>query len=88
MAFAFDTLGYSKHLQDAVVPRPQAEAHAEAVRDFIMRELVTKDDLNAGVGNLQSGIENAKSSLTIRLGSMIGAGIAALAVLQRLPLKQ
>ena len=29
MAFAFDTLGYSKHLQDAGVARGQADAHAE-----------------------------------------------------------
>jgi hypothetical protein len=48
-----------------------------------MTELVTKTDLSAAVVNLKSEIEKAKSSLTIRLGSMIGAGIAALAVLQR-----
>jgi hypothetical protein len=43
VAFAFDTLGYSKRLQESGVPRPQAEAHAEAARDFIMHEVVTKD---------------------------------------------
>jgi hypothetical protein len=47
----------------AGVPRPQAEANAEAARDFIMTELVTKTDLLAAVGNLKSEIENAKSSL-------------------------
>ena len=83
MPFAFDTLGYSKRLQDVGVSRPQAEAHAEAARDFMMTELVTKTDLPAAVGTLKSEIENTKLSLTIRLGSMIGAGIAALAVLQR-----
>ena len=30
MAFAFDTLGYAKHLWDVGVPQDQAEAHAEA----------------------------------------------------------
>jgi hypothetical protein len=49
MPFAFDTLGYSKRLQDVGVSRPQAEAHAEAARDFIMTELVTKTDLPAAV---------------------------------------
>jgi hypothetical protein len=48
-----------------------------------MHEVVTKTDLHAAVGSLKSQIENAKWSLTMRLGSMIGAGIGALAVLQR-----
>ena len=30
MAFAFDTLGYTKHLRDVGAPQDQAEAHAEA----------------------------------------------------------
>jgi hypothetical protein len=40
-----------------------------------MHELVTKADLALALDNLRSG-------LTMRLGSMIGAGIAVLAVLQ------
>jgi hypothetical protein len=75
ITFTFDTLGYSKRLQDAGVPRPQAEAHAEAARDFIMHELVTEADLALALENFQLG-------LTIRLSSTIGAGIAALVVLQ------
>lgn len=74
VAFALDTLGYSKHL-DAGVPRPQAEARAEAARDFIMHEVVTKTDLALALDNLTY-------TLTLRLGSMIGVGIAALFVLQ------
>jgi hypothetical protein len=76
MAFAFDTLGYSKHLQGAGVTAKEADAHAEAARNFIMNELVTKSDLALA-------LENVTSALTIRLGGMIAAGIAALAVLQR-----
>ena len=45
MTYAFDTLGYAKRLRDAGVTSEQAEAHAEAARDFIMTELVTKTDL-------------------------------------------
>jgi hypothetical protein len=41
-----------------------------------MHELVTKADLALALDNFKSG-------LTIRLGSMLGAGIAALALLQR-----
>ena len=45
MAFAFDSLGYAKHLRDAGVPQDHAEAHAEAARQFIMAELATRYDL-------------------------------------------
>jgi hypothetical protein len=44
-----------------------------AARVFIMTQFVTKTDLN-----------NLKSELTVRLGSLMVAGIAALAVLMRL----
>ena len=47
MAFAFDTLGYAKKLRDAGIAAEQAEAHAEAARDFVMHELVTRYDLQA-----------------------------------------
>jgi hypothetical protein len=46
-----------------------------AVRDFVMNELVTKADLALALDNL-------KSELTVRLGGMIAAGFAVLAVLQ------
>jgi len=49
MAVAYDTLGYAKRLADAGIPREHAEAHAEAARDFIMSELVTKSDLKAAM---------------------------------------
>jgi hypothetical protein len=58
-------------------PGQQAGAHAEAARDFVMHELVTKSDLTLA-------LDSMTLSLTIRLGSMIAAGVAALAVLQRI----
>jgi hypothetical protein len=77
LAWAFDTLGYAKRLRDAGVPNPQAEAHAEAAREFIMGEVVTKTDMQAAMDTLTL-------RLTVRLGGMIAAGIGALALLQRL----
>jgi hypothetical protein len=78
VAWAFDTLGYAKRLRDAGVPNPQAEAHAEAAREFIMGEVVTKTDM-------QAAMETLTLRLTVRLGGMIAAaGIGALALLQRL----
>lgn len=73
----FDTLGYAKGLRDKGVPSDQAEAHAEAARDFIMIELVTKNDLTLALDNLAL-------RLTVRLGAMLAAGIALLGAINRL----
>jgi hypothetical protein len=91
MAWAFDTLGYAKRLRDAGIPNPQAEGHAEAAREFIMTELVTKQDLLlikqdllSTKQELQAAMDTLTLRLTVRLGGMIAAGIGALALLQRL----
>ena len=77
MAFAFDTLGYAKRLRDAGIPTGQADAHAEAAREFIMTELVTKADL-------QTAVELISLRLTVRLGGMLAVAVGALAVFIRL----
>lgn len=84
MAFAFDTLGYSKRLREAGVIEQHAEAHAEAARDFIMTELVTKTDLYAVKSDLQAAIDRSVLQTTIRLGSIVAIGIGILAALQRI----
>ncbi len=70
MAFAFDTLGYSKTLRAAGISPKQADAHAEAAREFIMHELVTKDDL-------RTAMELQTLQMTVRLGGIVAAGVAA-----------
>jgi hypothetical protein len=77
MAFAFDTLGFSKKLRDKGIQQPEAEAHAEAVWDFVMAELVTKTDLIAA-------LETQTLRLTIRLGLMLGGAIALLGAILKL----
>lgn len=77
MVFALDTLGYAKHLRDSGVPTDQAEAHAEAARDFIMAELVTKTDLEAALDRLTL-------RMTVRFGVMLVAGFGVLAALLKL----
>lgn len=67
MAWAFDTLGYAKRLREAGVPNPQAEAHAEAARQFIMGEVVTKTDM-------QNAMDTLTLRLTVRLGGIVAAG--------------
>jgi hypothetical protein len=106
MAFAFDTLGYAKHLRDVGAPQDQAEAHAEAARQFIMAELVTRYDLDVvrreletkidmvrrelenGIDRLRRDLEGKIDTLslrlTVRMGVMLAAGVAALAAIIKL----
>lgn len=91
MAFAFDSLGYAQRLRGAGIPQDQAEAHAEAAREFIMAELATRHDLAVLRGDmdtlrreLEAKIETQTLRLTVRLGGMIALGIAALAALIKL----
>ncbi len=80
MVFAFDTLSFARHLRERGVPQEQAEAHAEAVRTFVMVELVTKQDL-------ASAMETQTLRLTVRLGIMNAALMTPLVALFGLMLK-
>jgi hypothetical protein len=74
MAYSFDSLGYAKRLRDRGIPNDQAEAHAEAARDFIMPEIATKADLlatehrlrtefRAGITELQTELRTSVTEL-------------------------
>lgn len=77
MAYAFDTLGCARTLREAGVPAEQAEAHADAARDFVMAELVTKEDLRLAL-DLQA------HQILVRLGALIAASIAATGVIVKM----
>src|ERR671910_3753190 len=77
MAYAFDTLGYAKRLRDAGISQQQAEAHAEAAREFVMGELVTRADLQVVKADLQAALDTLSLRLTLRLGAMLATGLAA-----------
>jgi hypothetical protein len=62
---------------DSGVPGGRAETHAEAARDFIITELVTKIDLEAAVDRLTL-------RMTVRFGVMLVAALGALAALLKL----
>ena len=84
MAYAFDTLGYARHLRENGVAQQQAEAHAEAARQFIMAELVTKSDLQTLTAHFDTKLDNLSLRITVRLGILLAAGIAALGVIVKL----
>lgn len=93
--YAFDTLSYARHLKEHGVPDTQAEAHAEAARQFIMSELVTgtqfqteiaavRRDLDTTRRELEAKIDTMTLRLTVRLGMMLGGAVALLAALIKL----
>jgi hypothetical protein len=98
MAYTFDSLGYAKRVRDRGVSQDQAEAHAEAARDFIMTELATKADvvaikadllatkqeLRSDIAELRHGMETENLRLTVRLGAMLVVAIGALATILKL----
>jgi hypothetical protein len=74
MVYTFDSLGYAKRLRERGVPDDQAEAHAEAARDFIMAELVTKTDLLAVRADLlavKQELQTVKQELQTELRTSI-----------------
>ncbi|MBV8752562.1 MAG: hypothetical protein JO328_06855 [Hyphomicrobiales bacterium] len=72
MAYIFDSLGYAKRLRDGGVPLEQAEAHAEAARDFIMVELATKADVLGLKTELGGRITELRASVTELEGKLGG----------------
>ena len=77
MALVFDSLGYSRKLREAGLDTNIAEAAADAARDYIMLDLVTKSEL-------REALDHQTLKLTVRLGVMLAAGLSILAAIQRL----
>jgi hypothetical protein len=69
----FDTLGYSKKLQELGFPREQAEGLAELHSALVTEGFATKQDL-----------KDLEYRLTVRLGVMMAASIAIVAALVKL----
>jgi hypothetical protein len=74
---SFDTLEFSRRLKGAGFSDQQAEVLAEATRDLIADEMVTKSFL-------QSELEKLSMRLTIRMGTIAAICVAALAAIIKL----
>lgn len=85
----FDTLKNVKKLKAAGVPANQAEAQVEVLREqteaiqelIVDDNLAPKQDLKQLEGRLTNRINEINYKLTIRLGSLIVAGVVVLAAL-------
>ena len=87
-AIAFDTHKYVKRLVAAGMPEAQAEAIADEQRSLIEGQLATKRDLKELEDRLGQRFDGKliemEQRLTLRLGGMIVAGIAAVTALVRI----
>jgi hypothetical protein len=73
----FDTHAYVKKLRAVGVPEEQAEVQAQAIADLVNDRLVTKEDLERSLRELEY-------RLIIRLGSMMVVAIGIIATLVKL----
>jgi len=76
-AIPFDTHAYIKKLKAVGVSEEQAKVQAQAIADLAIDRLVTKDDLERGLKELEY-------RLVIRLGGMIVVAIGVSATLVKL----
>jgi len=83
----FDTHAFVKKLEAVGFTEPQAEVQAQALAELVNDQLATKRDLQELEMRLESGMRELelrlKHDLTLRLGAMMAAGIAIVAVLVR-----
>ena len=77
MALVFDSLGYSRKLREAGLEQRIAEAAADAARDYIMLDLVTKSEL-------REALDTQTLCLTVRMGVLFAAGLSILGAVLKL----
>ena len=90
-AAIFDTLAYAKKLKAVGFTEEQSEVQAEAFAEIIEERLATKQDILALDKDikeleirLKRDMKEMEMRLTIRLGTMMAASIAIVAVLVKL----
>jgi hypothetical protein len=71
----FNTLRYAKRLEEAGIPRQQAEAHVQIIAEIVEGDLATKQD----VKELKDEMQKLEYRLVIKLGALV-AGLGAVTV--------
>jgi hypothetical protein len=78
----FDRLTYVDKLKEAGIDERSARAHADALEQALREEVATKADITAlktDVLRLEHKLEVGLRDVTIRLGSLVIAGVVVLA---------
>jgi hypothetical protein len=70
----FNTLTYAKRLEDAGIPRPQAEAQVQVLAEIVETELATKNDI-------QHALKELEYRLIIKLSAIMGTMFTVLGII-------
>jgi hypothetical protein len=76
----FDTLDFSKRAQEAGFTKEQAEFQAKEAANAIENKIATKSDII----DVRKDLVLLQKELIIKIGTMIGLGVAILAALIKL----
>jgi hypothetical protein len=68
MALAFDSLSFARYLRDRGIPQSQSEALADAVRNFVMVNLATQEDILS----VRQDLANVRNQLEASLAKSRG----------------
>lgn len=86
-----NALKYVKILEGTGITREQAEAHVQIISEILEGDLVTKQDLLNSENALKNSMERLEHKLlqmeyrmTIKLGSIVTVGIAAMTAIIKL----
>ncbi len=79
MTVAFDTLDYTKELESAGFTPEQAEVQAKALGRIVDERLATKQDIASLQRDIKELEERLTYRLTLRMGTMLAASVAAIA---------
>jgi hypothetical protein len=90
----FNSLRYTKLLEESGVPRNQAEAHVEVLADMMVSHFATtqdlKDlsrDLRTEIKDLEYQMQKLEHRLTIKLGAIVVSTIGIFGTIMTLVLK-
>ncbi len=87
----FHTLKYARMLEEVGFSRDQAEMSIKILVEIMEDKLATKQDLKdfqvatrQDMQDIRTELNQVKSELTIRMGTMLAASIAILTAIQKL----
>ena len=67
----YNSLKYAKILEDAGLPRNQAETHIQIISEVLEEELVTRQDIVNLETRIDSKLDRMEYRLLVKLGSLM-----------------
>ncbi len=80
----FDTHAYVKRLKAVGFTEEQAEVQTEVLSELLEESLATKRDLKELENKITRDLKELELKLSVRLGTIVAAGIAGVAAVMKL----